>query len=339
MMNSNDRLSYSHSICAHHYSDEFFDADIPMYLDHARRSGSPILELGCGTGRLLIPLAQAGLRVVGLDLYAPMLRMASEKIAKLDEDTRKRITLLQADMSRFSLRRGFNMAYVSANTIFHLSRQEQRECLECAHDALKYGGTILIDCESSSSIATAQECVGMLNRCDDYEEDASRGPRVRGGCEEVGSRVAECDDAGRMSALPEEVGAGKITSVRSWITDVDLVERVMCTRVEITERSRDGDNSRLAESSLWKRLERRRENGGGRLRCEEVGKVQEHSSTYNHILHWLDRDELERLLNECGFRTTRIYGGWDMRSFSEEDHRMIFVAERVYRDSKKDFRV
>jgi Zn-finger nucleic acid-binding protein len=62
---------------------------------------------------------------------------------------------------------------------------------------------------------------------------------------------------------------------------------------------------------------------------EEVGRVQEHCSTYDHILRWLDRGELERMLGECGFRTTRIYGDWDMRDFSEEDHRMIFVAERI----------
>jgi SAM-dependent methyltransferase len=262
MTNTNDSLSYSHPVCACHYSDEFFDADVPMYLEHAQRSGSPILELGSGAGRLLIPLAQAGFRVVGLDLYAPMLKAAGEKIAKLDGIARRRIGLIQADMSHFSLKRCFNMAYISANTMFHLSRQKQRECLKCVRDALRPGGQILIDCESPSSIATASECIGMLSRCDDYSENAS----------------------------------GRVASVRSWIIDVDLAERLMYTRTEITEKSCDRD--------VKKR-------------------------TYNYTLHWFDKDELERLLAECGFRRTHIYGDWDMRHFSEGDHRMIFVADRA----------
>ena len=255
-------LDYSHPVCARHYSDEFFDADIPMYLEHARRSGAPILGLGCGTGRILIPLAKAGFRVVGLDLYPSMLSVAGEKIAQLGESTRKRISLIQADISHFSLKRCFNMAYISANTIFQLSRREQRKCLECVSGVLKSGGTILIDCESPGSISTAQECVGMLSRFDDYPDDH----------------------------------AGKPASVRSWITCVDLADRRIKVRTEITEKS-------------------------------SGAKVEKR--TYNHALHWFGRIEMERLLSECGFRATHVYGDWDMRRFSDSDHRMIFVADAM----------
>jgi SAM-dependent methyltransferase len=256
------KLNYSHPVCARHYSDEFFDADIPMYLQHAQHSGSPILELGCGTGRLLIPLALAGFQVIGIDLYASMLKATSEKAARLDEIVRKRVSLLQADMSRFSLRQRFNMAYISANTIFYLSRHKQRGCLECTYDALKPGGTILIDCESFSSMVTAQECIGMLSRCDDYKDGT----------------------------------IGRLASVRSWIANVDLTRRLTHMATEVTEKSCDGD-------------------------------IKKH--TYNHTLHWFDKNELEWLLAQCGFRITHIYGDWDMRSFSEGDHRMIFMADRI----------
>ena len=47
--------------------------DVPFYLDCARRFGGPILELGSGTGRVMIPLAEAGYEVVGLDLSPAML--------------------------------------------------------------------------------------------------------------------------------------------------------------------------------------------------------------------------------------------------------------------------
>ena len=126
-------LNYSHPVCARHYSDEFFGADIPMYLEHARRSGA---------GRILVPLAEAGFRVMELDLYPPMLEVAGEKIAQLDGTIQRRISLIQADISHFSLKRCFGMAYISANTIFQLSRQKQRKCLECVSGVLKPGGTI-----------------------------------------------------------------------------------------------------------------------------------------------------------------------------------------------------
>ena len=48
-------------------------ADIPFYLEEARRAGGPVLELACGTGRLTIPIAQTGVEVVGLDQSASML--------------------------------------------------------------------------------------------------------------------------------------------------------------------------------------------------------------------------------------------------------------------------
>ena len=81
-------------------------------------------------------------------------------------------------------------------------------------------------------------------------------------------------------------------SVRSWIACVDLAARLMKVKTEVTEK---GDNRK---------------------------------HTYNQTLHWLDKSEMEHLLVECGFRVAHIYGDWDMRSFSNGDHRMIFAADR-----------
>jgi len=50
-----------------HYDalNSFLVADIPFYMEEARRSGGPVLELACGTGRLTIPIAQSGVEIVG----------------------------------------------------------------------------------------------------------------------------------------------------------------------------------------------------------------------------------------------------------------------------------
>ncbi len=47
--------------------------DVAFYIEQARKAGSPVLELGCGTGRILIPVAEAGIDIVGLDNSPAML--------------------------------------------------------------------------------------------------------------------------------------------------------------------------------------------------------------------------------------------------------------------------
>ena len=88
----------------------FFDADYAGYLDdlplleaYAQRAGSPLLELGCGTGRLLIPLAEAGYRVTGVDLSPEMLRIAQMKAEAAG--VADRVTLIEGDYRRRAARR------------------------------------------------------------------------------------------------------------------------------------------------------------------------------------------------------------------------------------------
>ncbi len=57
--------------------------DVAFYRDAARDFGDPVLELGCGTGRVTMALAQAGKRVTGLDLSERMLERAVKKRAAL----------------------------------------------------------------------------------------------------------------------------------------------------------------------------------------------------------------------------------------------------------------
>jgi SAM-dependent methyltransferase len=56
--------------------------DVPFWRDLALRLGGPVLELGCGTGRLAVPLARAGVPVVGIDRSAPMLARARQRVRR-----------------------------------------------------------------------------------------------------------------------------------------------------------------------------------------------------------------------------------------------------------------
>ena len=52
--------------------------DVDFYVEEAKRSGGPVAEFACGTGRVLIPTAQAGIEIVGVDASHDMLARAGE---------------------------------------------------------------------------------------------------------------------------------------------------------------------------------------------------------------------------------------------------------------------
>ncbi|MBI3929611.1 MAG: methyltransferase domain-containing protein [Armatimonadetes bacterium] len=130
------------------YEAEYADyrEDIPFYVRKARRAGSPVLELGCGTGRVLIPVAAAGVEVWGLDLSPEMLARAAEKVGRLEPKVRRRITLREGDMTHFDLDRRFRLIYLPFREFMHLDTPEaQLAALESAHRHLEPDGRLLIN--------------------------------------------------------------------------------------------------------------------------------------------------------------------------------------------------
>jgi SAM-dependent methyltransferase len=118
--------------------------DLFMYENLARRCRSPVLELGCGTGRVVLHLARAGFEVTGLDVSPVMLAVAREKLARagLAEGVR----LVEADLCDFALDRRFAMAILAINTFMHfLTVADQVRVLENARRHLKPGGFLVID--------------------------------------------------------------------------------------------------------------------------------------------------------------------------------------------------
>ena len=73
----------------------------------AAADGGPVLELGCGTGRVLLPLARAGYEITGLDLSAPMLDRCRAKVDAQPPEVRERVRLVLGDMTSFDLGGGF----------------------------------------------------------------------------------------------------------------------------------------------------------------------------------------------------------------------------------------
>lgn len=121
--------------------------DFGFYLDFARRAGGPVLELGCGTGRIMLPLAAEGIRVTGLDQSPHMLAKCRAKLDSAPAAVRQRADLIEGDMTRFDLGRIFNLIIVPFRPFQHLlSVKAQGDCLRESHRHLQPGGKLILDC-------------------------------------------------------------------------------------------------------------------------------------------------------------------------------------------------
>jgi len=138
----------------HSFIAEFYDylppiagrRDLEFYRAYAQSAGGPILELGCGTGRLLLPLAEAGHRVTGLDLSERMLARCRVKMEARPPEIQRRVRLIQGDMTSFELGETFRLVIVPFRPFQHLLRVEQQiACLRCAHRHLEGGGKLILD--------------------------------------------------------------------------------------------------------------------------------------------------------------------------------------------------
>ncbi|MAT98221.1 MAG: methyltransferase type 12 [Anaerolineaceae bacterium] len=133
--------------------------DLPFVLQLAADTDGPVLELGCGSGRLLLPLARAGHNVTGLDLSAGMLDRARARLAQEPTAVQQRVTLHQADMSNFTLPEGapFGLAVVPYNTLFHLDTAQALAMLRRVRTVLGGNGRLFIDTANPVDLANTPE--------------------------------------------------------------------------------------------------------------------------------------------------------------------------------------
>lgn len=107
--------------------------DIPFWLSIAKGGGDWILELGCGTGRVCLPLVRAGRRVCGLDIDPGMLKVLNQQ---LTPELRSRISLIQADLRDFYLAARFGAIIMPCNTLSTLPVGALRSTLANIHQHL-----------------------------------------------------------------------------------------------------------------------------------------------------------------------------------------------------------
>lgn len=116
--------------------------DLDFYRQLAARTGGPILEIGCGTGRVAVPLARAGHRTIGLDRSAAMIDRARVRGA----DVADRLTWIVGDLREAAPVEPVRLAIAALNTWNHLTDlADQSAALDRVVAWLAPGGTIAIE--------------------------------------------------------------------------------------------------------------------------------------------------------------------------------------------------
>lgn len=158
---------------------EDYIEDISFYVVEAERAHGPCLELGCGTGRILLPVAAAGVDITGIDLSAPMIARARRHVAAQSEEIRARVQLLQDDMRTFTLPTRFALITVPFRAFLHLMNvEDQIAALENIHRHLLPGGRLALnffDPDLEVIVANTKIPSGTLHRTGEEFADPRSG--------------------------------------------------------------------------------------------------------------------------------------------------------------------
>ena len=136
-------------------------SDIAFYVEAAKKSGGPVLELGCGTGRILIPVARSGIEIVGVDLSHRMLGVCRDRLQEAHDEVRSRAEIIEADIRDFDLGRTFNLVTVPFRSFQHLiTVEDQISCLKCVKRHLVDDGRLILDVFNPSLEALTADNLG-----------------------------------------------------------------------------------------------------------------------------------------------------------------------------------
>ena len=153
--------------------------DVQFFVDAAVESGGPILEVGCGTGRVLLPTARAGISITGLDLSKYMLDVCRAALKEETMEVQERVDLVRGDMRDFDLGQKFALVTTPFRSFQHLiTTEDQIKCLKNIHRHLHSAGILILDIFNPSLKSLTADNLG-LERDSGSEFTTPEGIRVQ----------------------------------------------------------------------------------------------------------------------------------------------------------------
>jgi SAM-dependent methyltransferase len=140
----------TYEMLAKHY-DGAYEAmrdlvDAPFYVEMARESGGPVLEIGCGTGRVLLRIAGAGVAIEGVDNSQAMLSVLQSHLEKEPAAIRERVKIHSGDMRKFRLNKQFPLVIIPFRPLQHMhTLRDQVDALATAAAHVSENGRLVFD--------------------------------------------------------------------------------------------------------------------------------------------------------------------------------------------------
>jgi SAM-dependent methyltransferase len=140
----------SYEVTAKHYDGAYAAkqdlVDLPFYLELAQKSSGPILEIACGTGRVLIPIARRGIEIHGVDNSRPMLEILKRNLRKESAQVREKVSLHEGDMREFRVDKQFPLVIIPFRPMQHMHTVgDQLRALKTAASHLTADGILAFD--------------------------------------------------------------------------------------------------------------------------------------------------------------------------------------------------
>lgn len=180
-----------------HFHDDFRAHELDYYLDAVSRLGGPVLDAGCGSGRVMVPLLDAGFEVDGCDQSADMITVCRDKARSAGHDPR----LVVQALHELDLGRRYRTIVVVGVFGLGSTRDWDVEGLRRLHDHLEPGGTLLLDLEVPWSDPVAWACWTVAGR-QTLPEPWPSEPRRRlartGAIYTMANRIFACDPLGQL---------------------------------------------------------------------------------------------------------------------------------------------
>jgi len=120
--------------------------DLPFYVELAKKYGGPVLEIGCGTGRVLLPIVREGVEIHGADQSPAMLRVLKKRLKSESREVRSKVRLFQGDMRTVRLKKKYSLVIMPFRPLQHMhTLKDQIAALTSAAAHLNKGGVFAFD--------------------------------------------------------------------------------------------------------------------------------------------------------------------------------------------------
>jgi ubiquinone/menaquinone biosynthesis C-methylase UbiE len=165
------KMNHEYDLIAPFYDIEHahFSEDLDMYHNFAELCGGKILELACGSGRVMLDLAEQGYEVTGIDNSGKMLELAREAFAEADVSAQ--CTLLEQDLCSFEIDQKFRLVLIALGSFAHITnREDQQQALAAVRAHMSRGGIFIIDI-SNSDARYMEELTGQVLHQGSWQDD------------------------------------------------------------------------------------------------------------------------------------------------------------------------